>query len=234
MIPVLAVPVLHPYRVAEMLATVDVPCGRRIVVDNGGQVGELSGVHVIRLPWNLGVGAAWNLAMKATPDAEWWALVNDDVAFAPGDLARLCAAMDTAEPRLVTLDGFSAFGINRAALDAVGWFDENFHPAYCEDADYEYRCRLRGVPIMPIPANLAHRRSSTISDPAYGRQNDRTYPRNVAYYARKWGGGVRGGERFASPFDSGAGADVWTLDPARLREQGWETTMLDPAEDEVR
>src|SRR5512146_1915569 len=140
MIPVLAVPVLHPHLVEQMLATVDMPCVRRIVIDNGGRLGDLPGVHVIRLPGNLGVGASWNLAMKVTPRAPWWAIVNDDIEFAPGDLAALAEAMDDPTPRLVALDGFSAFGINRGALDAVGWFDESFHPAYCEDADYEYRC----------------------------------------------------------------------------------------------
>jgi GT2 family glycosyltransferase len=222
MIPVLAVPALHPDRVEKMLASVDVPCVRRLVIDNGGKVPDLPNVHVVRLPHNLGVAASWNLAMKLTPHAPWWAIVNDDVEFGGGDLAALCAEMENPTARVVTMDGFAAFGINRAALDTVGWFDENYHPAYVEDADYERRCRLAGVPIIPIRNPAHHTRSATIADPHYGRQNGRTYPLNVAYHRAKWGGGVRSGEVYVTPFDAGGPVYGWNLDSARLRQQGWE------------
>ena len=225
MIPVLIVPVLRPGLVGRMLASVDVPVGQIIAVDNGGRA-EVPGAHVIRLPANLGVAASWNLGIKVTPDAPWWCVVNDDIVFAPGDLARLTAAMGGAD--LATMDGFAAFGISRACVERVGYFDENFHPAYCEDCDYEYRCRLAGVPIVPVPARLRHDRSSTIAEPRFGRQNARTYPENVRYFERKWGGPLRGGETFDSPFDAGGGVDEWTPDHARRRSQAWETTMLVP------
>lgn len=234
MIPVLAVPTLRPDLVRRMLASVDVPVGLRLVIDNSGQAGDIDDAWVIRLPTNLGVGAAWNLAMKVTPRADWWAIVNDDVVFAPGDLAGLAEAMVEPGPRIVTLDGFSAFGINREAHDVLGWFDENFVPCYCEDADMERRAALEGVPIVGRLARLHHERSSTISLPEYQRQNQRTYPENVRYFTRKWGGHLRGGERFDTPFDSGSATHEWSLDPRRLRELGWEVTMRPPEEDELR
>lgn len=234
MIPVLIVPVLVPGRVGDMLASIDVPVGLRLVIDQGAGFPPPAGCHVIRLTGNIGVAAAWNLGIKASPLAPWWAIVNDDVVFAPGDLARLAAAMAGPAPRVVTLDGFAAFGINQAALARVGWFDENFHPAYCEDADYEYRCRLAGVPIVSAPAGLRHERSSTISHPPYGAQNARTYPANYDYYRRKWGGSLRGGERFTSPFDAGGTPADWTLQFDRIRDLTWETTALPVPEDEVR
>lgn len=236
MIPVLAVPVLRPDLVGRMLASVDVPVERTLVIDNGAAVLErdVPGAWIVRLPSNLGVAASWNLAMKVTPRAPWWAIVNDDLVFAPGDLARLAAAMADPAPRIATLRGFSAFGINRAALVVLGYFDENFIPAYCEDADMEYRAKLLGVPITGVPSGLRHETSSTISLPEYGRQNARTYPANVAYYLRKWGGHLRGGETFTTPFNAGGRPDEWSLDASRLRELGWETTMLDPEGDELR
>lgn len=233
MIPVLAVPVLRHDLVGRMLASVDEPVALRLVIDNGARVGDLD-AWVIRLPSNLGVGASWNLAMKVTSRAPWWAIVNDDVVFAPGDLARLTAAMADPAPRIATLDGFSAFGINRAAVVVLGYFDESFHPAYCEDADMEYRAKLRGVPIVPVEAHLQHERSSTIRVPEYSRQNARTYPANVDYYARKWGGRLRGGETYTSPFDRGGDVSEWTLDSQRLLDLGWETTILRPEGDELR
>jgi len=229
MIPVLGVPTLTRYDLLQrMLASVDEPVGQIIVVDNGGYCPEPAGTHVIHLPANLGVAAAWNLVLKATPRAPWWAIVNDDLTFAPGDLARLINAMSDESPRLATLDGFSAFGINRVALEIVGFFDENFHPAYCEDADYEYRCRLVGVPIVAVPAGLRHERSSTIALDRYRRQNDRTYPENVQYFKSKWGGPMRGGEVYTAPFNGTGGPNDWNLDPRRLRDLSWETPVLWP------
>lgn len=223
MIPVLAVPVLLPHRVDAMLASVDVPVGRLVVIDNGAGVDVPGAIH---LPHNIGVAASWNLAIKLTPDAPWWAIVNDDIVFAPGDLARLAAGMDTEAPRIVTLDGMAAFGINRAVIKAVGWFDEDFVPAYCEDADMEYRCLLRGIPIIPLPAYLRHERSSTIADPRYGRQNGRTYPANAQWFIRKWGGPLRGGERYTVPFDGTPPGPNPDID--RLSDLRWETTALEP------
>jgi GT2 family glycosyltransferase len=217
---ILGVPTLYRYDLlARMLASVDVPA-RVLVIDNGGSCPDIDGT-VIRLPTNLGVAASWNLIMKVTPDAPWWAIVNDDIVFAPTDLPSLTDAMADPSPRVVTLDGFAAFGINRACVDRVGLFDENFHPAYCEDADYEYRCRLADVPIIAVPANLRHDRSSLIADPRYKAENDRTYPENRAYFIAKWGGDLRGGETFDSPFDAGGTVDEWTLSTARVRELAW-------------
>lgn len=235
MIPVLAVPTLRPDLVRRMLASVDVEVGLRLVIDNSGRVGEIEGAWVVRLPANLGVSASWNLAMKLTPRAPWWAIVNDDLIFAPGDLTRLATAITAPGPRIVTMDGFAAFAINAEAHDTLGWFDENYVPCYVEDCDMERRARLAQVPIIRIDAGLEHARSSTIGMAAYRRQNNKSYPANVAYHRDKWGGGHRGGETFDRPFNrEGVGPNEWTLDPRRLRELGWEVAMLPPAEDEVR
>jgi hypothetical protein len=233
MIPVLAVPCLRRDLVGRMLASVDEPVGLKLVIDNGAGVPDLD-AWVVRLPANLGVGAAWNLALKLTPRAPWWAIVNDDVIFTQGDLGNLILAMRAPGPRIAVLDGFAAFGINAAALDRVGYFDENYIPAYCEDADMEYRCRLAGVTIVGVENRMVHERSSTIGLPEYRRQNARTYQANVDYHRRKWGGGLRGGENYPTPFNRGGGANEWTLDPARLRELGWETTMRMPEDGEQR
>lgn len=216
MIPVLAVPVLVSGKVERMLASVDIPVGRTLVIGQGICLPD-----AVNLPHNIGVAAAWNLVFKLFPSSPWWAIVNDDLVFAPGDLRRLVEAMTDTSPHLVTLDGFSAFAINQAALERVGYFDENFVPAYCEDADYEYRCKLAHVPILQISAELHHDRSSSIQDPYYGGQNTRTYPVNTAYYKAKWGGSLRGGETYLSPFDNGSDPACWIGDARRRRELDW-------------
>lgn len=196
-------------------------------------------------PANLGVAASWNLAIRTHPDAPWWCIANADTEFGPGDLARL--AQEIERPRQSVAGGRGAigaealetatslperwvgvnsdwrvFGLSRAAVRAVGLFDENFHPIYDEDADYERRCSLAGVPWYFIDGTSTHAGSAAIrSDERYARANARTHPANDAYYLAKWGGYPRNGERFTTPFDSGAPLSAWTLDIDRLRDQAW-------------
>lgn len=205
MIPVLGVPYLNkPELLTRMLASVDVPVETTVVIDNSATA-ELAGLdwpatRLMTMRHNLGVAASWNLIIKTTPMAPWWLIVNSDVRFAPGDLARLADAMETCDG-LVLGNGFSAFGISRQAVAAVGWFDENFVPAYCEDNDYAYRCRLAGVEVRPIETSIYHVGSATLYEDLHlQRQNEYTYPLNVAYYVSKWGGEM-GSERFSVPFD---------------------------------
>lgn len=227
MIPVLGVPIIsRPDLLERMLASVDVPVGRRVIVDNGNVVPYY--LDAVRLPANLGIAASWNLVIKLTPDAPWWLLANADVVFAPGDLAHLADEMADPAPKVRTMDGFAAFAVNAACIETVGWFDENYHPAYVEDCDYEYRCKLLGVPIVEMTSSIRHDTSSTIKADHYRRQNSRTYPSNVAYHIAKWGGAHRGGERFRTPFDHDTDPADWTLDLARLRDNAWETTALVP------
>jgi len=137
-IEVLGVPVLNrPDLLYRMLDSIDTEVGQIVIIDNGGVASQSTvnqSERVIRPGQNLGVAASWNLIMQATPLAKWWAIVNFDLIFAPGDLDRLAQHMDTTtgpEGMVATLGTFSAFGVSREAINRAGWFDENFHPAYC-------------------------------------------------------------------------------------------------------
>lgn len=223
MIPVLICPIIsRPDLLERMIRSVDVPVDQWLIIDNGGVVEDAPGT-VLRVPENLGVPTSWNLGIKATASAPWWLIVNADVAFAPSDLARLCEAMADPSPKVVNLvsGGFAAFAVNRATVERVGYFDENYHPAYCDDADYEYRCKLAGVPLIDLSGQTLHDTSSTIKDPRYGRQNERTFPENLRYFQAKWGGPQRGGETFTTPFDSGADLSEWAGDHARRVALAW-------------
>jgi len=229
-IPVLAIPALNrPDLLERCLASIDVPVERLFVIDNSpdgsmGKVADEAGVEVVDVGRNLGVAASWNLAIQVNPEAAWWCLANVDTEFGPGDLRRLTDAMAEPEPLVACLRRFAAFGINAATIERAGWFDENFHPIYCEDADYEYRCLMTGVPIIDLPSGTREIDGGSVtyrSDPALAERNRATYPANVAYYEDKWGGSLRGGERFTSPFNRGGHISEWTLDLARLRDQAW-------------
>ena len=186
------------------------------VIDNSDEgMAPVDGVDfVIELPHNIGVAASWNLAIKCHPHEPFWLVANHDTVFAPGDLDLLIAEMRKPGPRWVGMNGdWRAFGINAECVERVGLFDERFVPVYCEDADYERRCTLAGVPWYFIEGGATHVGSASIREPRYAAGNARTYPSNRAYYRDKWGGDLRGGELFAVPFD---GADPPPLLP-RLR-----------------
>jgi GT2 family glycosyltransferase len=230
-IPVMIVPILtQPDLLLRMLRSIDHPVGMVIVIDNGGVVETHVGwdhqipvpVRVVKPGWNLGVAASWNLGIKCSPLAAWWAIVNHDVAFGPGDLARLDAAVGPRANAVYYSLGMAAFAVTPPAMQAVGWWDENIHPAYDEDLDWQRRARLVGTLEVETGFTGLHEGSATImSDRALRAANGRTHPANDAYYAVKWGGPKQGGERHSTPFNRGGSVADWTLDINRLREYTW-------------
>lgn len=192
-IPVLGVPVLNRGDLAaRMLGSVDALVGETLVILNGEPDETRAALASFPVTFadpahNLGVAGSWNFIIRARPAAPWWLIVNADIEFGLGDLDRLSTAMDTDRPLVACLFEFGAFGINAAAVDEVGWFDENFHPIYFEDNDYRRRCQVAGVEVRKLLSRTRHDNSSTIAS-GYASQNDRTFPINAAYYRSKWGG----------------------------------------------
>jgi GT2 family glycosyltransferase len=228
-IPVVIVPTLNrPDLLDKMLLSIDHPVGGVIIIDNGDVVGALPDlpfeVRVIAPGYNIGVGASWNFGMKITPAAPWWLITNDDLEFGPGDLARTEAAVDPGAAALYYMLGMACFGVTFHALRAVGFFDENIHPAYNEDLDWGRRADLAGVIKVQAGFTGTHVGSAAIySDPALRVANGYTHASNDRYYAAKWGGPKQGGETFATPFNRGGHVGDWRLDIARLRENAWPT-----------
>jgi len=235
MIPVLATPVLDRYDLLSgMEASVDIDVKRYYVIDNGGKyVESTSGmsmmaesIHVCRPGANLGFGASVNLAIKTNLGGPWWLFVNDDIIFSPGDLQALAEFMwaSTSVPLLATMEGcgYSAFAINEHAVETVGWFDEAYHPAYCEDTDIDWRCRQLNVMRVEVPGTSQHLASQTIRNSSVRRNsNDWSYPRNVKYHEEKWGGPPRS-EVFTTPFNQGGDPFLTTAPKlSRLRDLAW-------------
>ena len=231
-VPLLAIPCINrPDLLERLLASIDVIPDRLLVIDNSPDGLDFAvpdrladALYIDRPPTNLGVAGSWNHAITTHAHLDWWAIANADTEFAPGDLERLAAEMAKGGSRWVGMNGdWRLMGLSFEAVERVGLFDGNYFPIYCEDADYERRCSLAGVPWYFIDGGATHVGSAAInSDIRYARANARTYPANLAYYQRKWGGGHRGGERFTTPFDSGASVASWTLDIRRLRSLAWD------------
>lgn len=225
MIPVLGIPILtKPELLWKMLATIDVTVGEIVVIDNGDCIHEVpDGTPPFTHVWpgyNMGVAASWNHVIKMRPRATWWMTCGFDLEYAPGDLQRLIDHMEN-EGGVALLQGFSAFALDRDAVRKVGLFDENFVPAYFEDNDFDYRCRLAGVPFTGLPAGMSHKISSTLrSSDHYQAQNTYTFPLNREYFRQKWGGGPYR-EVFTTPFDGGGSIKDWVLSIDRLADQSW-------------
>ena len=224
----LCIPVLNrPDLLAKCLASIDYPVDL-LVIDNSPEAfaAEVVAEHyagdyfVTEPPANLGYGASVNLAIRTHPKDPFWLVANADVEFAPGDLERLVTEMSQGAG-WVGITDWRVFGLSAEAVDRAGFFDEGFHPAFCEDADYERRCDLTGVSRYFIDGQTTHVRSVTLGEERYARRNAQTYPSNLAYYEAKWGGPLRGGERFSTPFDSGAHPRTWSLDRRRLADNDW-------------
>lgn len=225
MIPVLACPILNrPDLLTSMLTSIDEPVGRVYVIDNGDVVTDSDGCYVVKPGANLGVAASWNLAIKANIDAPWWLFVNADVIFGPGNLAGLAQEMADPSAKVVCLLGFAAFAVNAAAIDQVGWFDENFAPMYYEDTDWCRRADLVGLPRKHIGAGMIHvddGEQTIKSAQKYAAERDTLHRHNRQHYALKWGG-MHPHEEYGTPFNLGGDPRMWpqpTIE--RLRRQRW-------------
>src|ERR1700730_4732460 len=168
---------------------------------------------------NRGVSRSWNEGLRASFDDgnEATLLVNDDLFFyggGVGDVADFVLSEGRRVPHFGTISAFgldtgtagpvgagkfyrrphwqgsACMAVGQRAIEAVGYFDQNFWPAYFEDADYFRRLELSGVPTLwDERILLEHNRSQTVrADFLLKRLHDERTRRNEQYYIRKWGG----------------------------------------------
>jgi len=168
---------------------------------------------------NIGVSRCWNnnLIKMQEDECEFMMVVNDDIWFEPGDVDLLISAalahrdnyaIQCAGPNL-TLNarvgdhGFSCVVFNPIALETLGYFDENFFPAYNEDVDYAYRAGLAGLVAHIEPNTQVHHVGSAAiqTNSKLANQNHRTHGLNDQYWTRKWGCS-KGGKGHSRPFNN--------------------------------
>jgi GT2 family glycosyltransferase len=181
------------------------------------QIAERPQVTLYPYGVNRGLATSWNegLINAYAVGADVALIANDDAIAAPGDALRIAeAAIDHREKYMVSGMGvdlatgerkdmlFSLAAVNPVALDTIGYFDQNFYPIYFEDIDWYTRAKLAGLERMCIPTtNLIHAGSkSRHALPANNAQHEQTFPRNRAYYGRKWGCADQGTETYTVPF----------------------------------
>ncbi len=199
------------------------PVQRGLIIDNGRSNYSLpdragSEWTVTAPPFtSYGYPGSINLGITQTPDADWWMWVSNDVVFGDGDLDAMVDIMDKADGPTVLSWHFAMGCVNRAAVQAVGLFDEwSFWPLYFDDNDYAWRCHLAGFDVQWYFGNMTEgsdgfQTSMTIhSDPALAFRNSETWAINKAAYVAKWGG-QPGKEKLKTPW--GKKLPLWATKP---------------------
>lgn len=159
------------------------------------------------------VAGAWNVGVEkaAYYKCDYVLVTNTDIVFKHNAIDRL---VDFAEahtefdmwtsseyPDLGLIDEadedenysehphFSCFMVKPSILEKYGLFDENFNPAYCEDADYHARITLGGgKAVIYGGSKFYHFGSRTIKeDQALWEKNTVTFPQCQIYFMKKWG-----------------------------------------------
>lgn len=246
MIPVLGIPYYNrPDLLTRCIRSIDCPLDALVIIENqpteylatrldANPVLEacsnlIKHLYIIRHP-NVGVAGAWNEVIKLFP-APWWMLANNDIQFAPGDLANMAKwafARQSEVSALFGNHGHSFFVITRRGVEKVGLFDENIYPAYLEDCDWMWRLKCAEEIYLDVPeirsmhGDDKSTGSCTIMSDARARANNHvTHTGNFEYYRRKWGGN-NGQEKFKHPFnDPRLPVDYWKFEPATRAHQQW-------------
>lgn len=154
---------------------------------------------------NWGVAKSWNWGVRTALDhgAEYVLVLNDDVRLdTPDFIDRLIANLqkdgviltsghpDHVEPR--NSDGrlaMSAFMCDARLFAEIGEFDEQFYPAYFEDADMLHRIQLSDHwrTFYDSEAIFHHWVSATRNEIRGARRTGSDYKANRQRFFRKWG-----------------------------------------------
>lgn len=201
-------------------------------------------------PQNLGFSAGVNQIVTLTPDAPYWLIANNDILFNPGSLREIALKMANKKTTWSQtclwgmagdqLSQYSLFVITPRALQTVGFFDENFWPAYGEDCDYTMR-------LLKASCHMVYEQNSTrmarhIGSASWKTTKDksnlathvgRSGPtfNNFDYLKAKWGADVCGSRKTEPPYMERIGHSTpfgvasatlatWSIDATRREKLG--------------
>lgn len=157
---------------------------------------------------NIGVSRAWNEILRTAilHNYDLVLIVNDDVVFRPSSFKSLVASWDDRPQDAIMVTGctdpevdmgfapapdYSCFMVDPLNyVRQIGWFDENFTPAYFEDNDSHYRIKVAGYEAYRFNgATIMHKGSQTQNaNPNTPIVTPPMFEKNRAYYVEKWGG----------------------------------------------
>ena len=180
--------------------SVDFPNSQIYIVDNGHQnIVFENNFSLIENKDNLGVGASWNqLCQQIFKHHDYALILNDDI-YLGKQYDQVINLVEKKNARFIRCTpDWSVFVIHRSVYEQVGTFDECFYPAYYEDSSYEYRMKLKGIPVLKHPDlnPQIYRSSQTLEkQPQILEQSKK----NRRLYIEMWGG-EPGEEKYTRPF----------------------------------
>jgi hypothetical protein len=130
-----------------------------LIIDNSGNqecktYEQKYGFEVLYQTENTGVSRAWNLALERNKD--WTFIVSSSMVFTR-DFSHILQMVEEFKGLMFrTNHGWHCVGIHKDVIEKVGRFDQNFYPGYLEDSDFDYRCRLAGIPEWETNKIYAH------------------------------------------------------------------------------
>jgi GT2 family glycosyltransferase len=221
---------------ARLIATVDIPADVLIIANRIGpidsSVARILDDLVRRPPshisisvespdGNLGVAGSWNRIIDYF-DGDCF-ISNSDISFSTGALA--LALRRVHEQKEIVLQHLFAAACFYAAANftqQLGWFDENFYPAYHEDQEMAIRSSVlnvrRGIVTGLEKGAVLHQGSQTLRSAETGQRQYVSASNRLhqKYLLEKWGSVPKKGSLVAEnsfPFaDSLLHPADWTLD----------------------
>ena len=236
-IPVIGTAVVNScHWVTRLLMSIDYPVDNFVIINNNGR-GDLDDqlenlkkikhkwvkkIIITNMPSNIGCSGAWNLIIKSFVIHPYWLIVNDDVAFTPGLLREIIAkyqedsSVDFIHPNAgdFNLGSWDLFLMTEHAVRKFGLFDENFYPAYCEDADYIMRLAGRShKKVLGLNKTYYHGMGTKDQYEEHGSQTKKNEPAitakvihanliNWEYMKKKWGENWRTCSPYSHPFNN--------------------------------
>lgn len=175
---------------------------RFMVVDNGGSLAPGEALRCLALDIhvpgeNLGCARSWNLMARHVllTDDDALLIAADDVLFEPDTIGSALRVMEDGDFDFVTPEpgGFSCFLVRKRLFEKVGWFDEQFWPAYYEDNDFHRRMTLSGITSEArAPGRYVHVNNGSQTVASFSRdermEHHRRFDSNRDRYVAKWGG----------------------------------------------
>jgi len=193
-----------------------------LVIDNASydetaaRLSEMQGISVISNAENLGFAKAINQGIEASPAADWYIFLNNDVLVSRDWFSGLIDAADEHDIDVISpamregpltydleeratllrqklgnhLRRNVAHGVCFAVRDrvfrSIGCFDESFRIGQYEEADFYRRARQAGFALATTGRSFIHHFSS-VTQKAISRTSPSGYgEENQKYYRKKW------------------------------------------------
>jgi hypothetical protein len=133
------------HRVRKGFETMDIPKENILVISFDPACKELEDrAEVIITEENLGCSRAWNIALQRHHD--WTFLVSSSMVY-PEGFSKVVEVLEQSNEKelFFTQHSWHCNAVSQKTVEQIGYFDENFYPAYYEDTDYEMRIEIAGL-----------------------------------------------------------------------------------------